>query len=221
MEAGSLNIGWVGRRLYDLIRLVLFIFYKAAFRFRHYGSENVPPEDGRGLIITPNHASYLDPPLIGISLKRRVTFLAKEYLFKNLIVGTVLRTVGAFPIKSEKDDFKSIRDLIRILKGGRCVVVFPEGTRSPDGNLQAPEGGVGFLAIKSRSWIVPVYLRGTYDAFPRHAKFFKPGPIDVFYGTPFVPADDAAIMASPDPYLAVSQRILNEITRLRDAAPPR
>ncbi len=87
---------------YRFIRDVLYILYKLLFRFKFYGSEQVPGEkDPRGVILAPNHASYLDPPLLGISLKRRVTYLAKSYLFDNLIVGFVLRSIGAYPIKTE------------------------------------------------------------------------------------------------------------------------
>ena len=117
---------------YWFIRNALFIAYKVCFSFRSAGSEKVPPEtDPRGVILAPNHASYLDPPILGISLKRRVTYLAKEYLFKHGFVGFVLRNIGAYPIKSESgNDFRSIRDLVRLLKDGHCVTVFPEGTRS-------------------------------------------------------------------------------------------
>src|SRR4051812_30184600 len=93
---------------YRLLQGVLFTSYKALFRLRIYGASHVPPpSDPRGVILAPNHASYLDPPILGISFRRRVTFLAKEYLFRNFFVGGVLRSIGAYPIKSQKDDFKS------------------------------------------------------------------------------------------------------------------
>ena len=154
---------------YHSISTALYILYKILFRLKACGTQNVPEEaDGRGVILAPNHASFLDPPILGVTLQRRVTFLAKEYLFKNFFVGTVLRGIGAYPIKSEKDDFRSIRDLIRLLKSGQCVVVFPEGTRSADGRMKEPESGIGFLAARSAAYVVPVYIRGSYEAFPGH-----------------------------------------------------
>lgn len=204
---------------YRFIRLVLYIAYRLCFRFRHYGSERVPQEaDGRGVILAPNHSSFLDPPILGISLKRPVTYLAKEYLFRAFFVGWVLRSIGACPIKSKADDFRSIRDLLRILKEGRCIVVFPEGTRSQDGRLKKPEGGVGFLAIKSKAWVVPVYIEGSFEAFPKGKKFFKCSPVSVRYGRPFIAAEDPALVADPDPYMAVSRKIMKEIESLQKEA---
>ncbi len=203
---------------YRSIRGVLYIFYRIFFRFRFYGTVNVPKDtDSRGVILAPNHASFLDPPILGIALERRVTYLAKEYLFKNFFVGAVLRGVGAYPIKSEKDDLRSIRDLIRLLKNGNCVVVFPEGTRSETGQMKAPEGGIGFLSAKSRSYVVPVYIRGSYEAYPKGAKFFRCAPVSVYFGEPFVPADHKVLMEEKDPYLAVAQEIMARIRKIKEA----
>lgn len=207
--------------IYGIIRFVLFIVYKALFGFQVRGAQNVPPaSDPRGVIFAPNHESYIDPPLTGISQKRRVTYLAKEYLFKHGFVGWVLRSIGAYPVHSEGgNDFKSIRDLVRLLKAGRCVTVFPEGTRSPDGQLQKAEGGIGFLALKSGAWVVPVFIDGTFEALPRDAKKIKRGPVKVLFGKAFVPAEDAAIQSAPDPYQAVGDRIMQEIRSLKDSVP--
>ncbi len=204
---------------YKAIRVVLFIVYRVLFNFKYFGAERVPSEaDSRGVILAPNHASYLDPPILGISLKRRVTYLAKEYLFKNRFVGLVLKGIGAFPIRTRTDDFRTLRELIRVLKEGRCVVVFPEGTRSSDGTLREAEGGVGFLAAKSTATVVPVYIKGTFEAFPRGADFFKCSPVEVHYGLPFVPAEDVALMSEADPYAAIGRRIMKEIKDLKEGA---
>ncbi len=203
--------------VYSFVRSVLFIGYKAVFSFRFFASEKVPAASyERGVILASNHASFLDPPILGISVKRHVTYLAKEYLFKPLFLGWLLRSVGALPIKTQSDDFKSIRQLIRILKNRGCIVVFPEGTRSPDGALREAEVGVGFLAIKSGAVVVPVYIRGSYEAFPRQKKMFTPKPVSVYYGDPFVPALDKDILSNPDPYKAVGQRIMAEIKILKE-----
>jgi 1-acyl-sn-glycerol-3-phosphate acyltransferase len=202
--------------VYWTVRFVLFIGYKVFFRFRYFGAENVPSEKNpRGVILAPNHASFLDPPILGISLGRPVTFLAKEYLFRAFFVGWILRSVGAFPIRTEADDFRSIRDLIRKLKDSACVVIFPEGTRALDGVLREAESGVGFLAMKSKAAVVPVYIEGTFEAFPKGVKMFRCRPVRVFYGNPFVPAEDPEILKAQDPYAAVSARIMEEIKFIR------
>ena len=204
--------------VYGAVKSILFVLYKFFFNFKYFGSEKVPLDMERGLILAPNHESFLDPPMLAMSLKRRVTYLAKEYLFRAFFVGWLLRSIGAFPIKTKADDFRSIRELIKILKLGHCLVVFPEGTRSHDGNMKEAEAGVGFLAIKSEAAVVPVYIDGSFEAFPKGAKFFKFWPIRVYYGTPFIPAKDEGIMASQDPYMVVGQRIMAEIKKLAEEA---
>lgn len=200
--------------VYQIVKAVCFVLYKLFFRFSSHGSDEVP-NDSRGVILAPNHASYLDPPLLGISLKRRVTYLAKDYLFKAFFVGWILRSVEALPIKSEADDFKSIRQLLKALKDGKCIVVFPEGTRSFTGELQPAEQGVGFLAAKSAAWVVPVYISGTYEAYPKGAKGFKCAKVSVRYGKAFIPAEDKNLMAQANPYQATADRIMEDIKRLK------
>ncbi len=203
---------------YRLVCFVLYIICRLFFRIRYFGTENVP-QDSRGVILAPNHASYLDPPVLGTALMRPITFLAKDYLFRVFIFGQALRWLGVLPIKSdEKNDFKSIRQLLRALAHGRCIVVFPEGTRSQDGEFQNPESGIGFLAVKSKAWVVPVYIRGTFEAYPRHAKIFRSHPVRAFFGKAFIPGEEPAILSAPDPYQAVGQRIMNEIRALKDSA---
>ncbi len=201
---------------YWLVRNALFIFYKVLFRFRYFGSANVPgKKDPRGVILAPNHASYLDPPAIGVSLGRRVTFLAKDYLFKHGFVGWILRGIGAYPIKSDSgNDFRSIRDLVRILKRGACVAIFPEGTRSADGSLREPEGGIGFLAMKSGAWVVPAYIQGSYEAMPRGTSGVRMKPVKIFYGEAFLATEERFGIES-GAYMAVSRHIMDEIRKLK------
>lgn len=201
---------------YWLTKIVLSITYKLFFGLKAFGLENIPNDD-RGVIFAPNHASYLDPPLIGVSTERHVTYLAKEYLFRVLILGTMLRWLGVLPIKSESQDFRSMRQLLRILKGGKRMVIFPEGTRSLDGNFKSVEGGVGFLALKGETWVVPTYIRGTFEALPKGAKWFKCAPVRIYYGKPFIPSADTTLLSNQDPYLAVSEKIMAEIKKINEA----
>ncbi len=205
--------------VYRTAWIVLFIIYKIFFRFKVHGRENVPKGE-RGIILTPNHQSYLDPPLVGISLRRPVTYLAKDYLFKAPLLGLVIRALGAIPIKSEnkKSDLGSIRQLLKNLQAGKQILVFPEGTRSWDGQFQKPEEGVGFLAIKSKAHVVPAYIHGTFAAYPKGAKWFKCRQVNIFFGRSFIPAEDENLLKQADPYLAVSEKIMQEIEKIKAAA---
>ncbi len=127
-----------------------------------------------------------------------------------------MRLIGALPVKSETNDFKSVRELLRVLKAGGCVTVFPEGTRSVDGDLKVAEDGIGFLALKSGAWVAPAYIEGTFEAFPRAAKFFKCRPVKMYYGKAFIPAEDKEILSSPEPYKAASRRIMADIAGIRE-----
>ena len=201
---------------YKLTQIVLLALYRLFFNFKIYGAENVPA-DHRGVILAPNHASYIDPPILGISLKRPITYLAKEYLFKKPVLSRLICWLGSIPIKSQTDDFRTIRQLVRALKEGKHILLFPEGTRSLDGNFRDPEGGVGFLALKSGAAVVPVYISGTFDAWPKGAKWFRCKPVRVYFGKPFVPAMEKDLVWHKDPYLAVGQRIMSEIKKIKEA----
>lgn len=201
---------------YRLAQVVHLIPYRLFFGFRSFGAENVP-DDGRGVILAPNHASFLDPPAVAIAVWKPSTFLAKDYLFQKPLLGRMMRWLGILPIKTASEDIRSIRQLLRILKGGGRVVVFPEGTRSLDGRLQdVKEQGIGFLALKSKAYVVPVYVQGTYEVLPRGAKGFRRHPVRVHIGKAFLPGEDKELLAKENPYLAASQRIMDEIKKIKE-----
>ena len=199
---------------YRLAQFVLFSLYRILFDYKVYGTENVP-EDSRAVIFAPNHASNLDPPIVGMTLKTPTHYYARDYLFKVFGLGTALTWLGTLPIKGDGTDFHSVRQMLRALKEGKRLVIFPEGTRSADGELHEAEGGTGFLAINSKAYVVPVYIQGTYEAYPRSAKFFRCKPVRVYFGKPFIPAEDPEVMAAADPYLATGRRIMAEIKRMK------
>ena len=204
--------------VYKTTQTVLFIFYKLFFGLKAYGRQNIPA-DGRGIIFASNHASFLDPPIFGVTVKKHIAYLAKDYLYKPFLFGSIMHWLGTLPIKSDSNsqDFRTVRDLLRVLSDGEGIVMFPEGTRTADGEFQKPEGGVGFLAMKSKAWVMPVYIKGTYEAFPRHRKFFRCHPVTITYGKPFIPAEDPAFKGRHDPYLAVAEKIMEEIKKIKDS----
>lgn len=135
---------------YYLGRFLFRIIFKTLFRFKVIGKSNLP--EG-GFIIASNHNSLIDPPLVGSALKQPVYFMAKKELFRIPVFGTIISSTHAFPIDREYPVMSSIRKAINLLKSGKVLLVFPEGTRK----LEAKKirGGVALLAHKANVPVVP------------------------------------------------------------------
>ncbi len=165
-------LGWAGWR-------AIFLLY---FRYRVFNPERVPASGS--VILASNHASFIDPPLVGAGLYRSINYLARESLFRFPIVGWVLRNVNAVPVDRDGGGAKGLKAILdRLLKGGG-IVLFPEGTRTRDGKLQPARSGIGLTVIKSDAPVIPVRVFGTFEAYGRHARFPKPLRIAVKYGQP-------------------------------------
>jgi 1-acyl-sn-glycerol-3-phosphate acyltransferase len=151
--------------IYRLGYTISKVVAKLGFRLRTYGRENLI-EDGPA-ILASNHASYLDPPLVGVSCRKDVYFLARKSLFERPVIGPLIAQLNTVPVDRDRGDIGAVRALIKLLKSGNRVLVFPEGTRSKDGNLQPARAGVGLLIAKSLAPVVPVRVFGSYAALPR------------------------------------------------------
>jgi len=135
-----------------------------------------------GMVIASNHLSNWDPVIIGVYLRRRLNFMAKEELFFNKLFGKIIRIHGAFPVKRGKADVQALKQALKILKNQEALCLFPEGTRSKTGELGEFQQGVAMIALKSGAKIQPVALRGTENAF----KKFRP-EITIIIGEAFDP----------------------------------
>ncbi len=156
--------------------------FKIYFRWRVYNPERVP-ETGP-VILAANHASFIDPPLVGAGLPRDINYLARESLFRFPGIGALLRSWNSVPVDREGGGAAGLKKILdRLLEGG-AIILFPEGTRSRDGKLQPARSGIGLTAIKSDAVVVPVRVFGTYEAYGRHMRFPRPRPVAVKYGEP-------------------------------------
>jgi len=141
------------------------------------------PKTG-GVILAPNHISYLDPPIAGAALRRQVRFMAKEELFRVPVLGSLIKAVGAFPVKRGTADRAAFRQAVSLLEAGEVVCIFPEGTRSLDGSLQPAEPGFGMMVLRSRVPVLPVALSGTNRVLRRGSGFLHFAKIRVNVGEP-------------------------------------
>jgi 1-acyl-sn-glycerol-3-phosphate acyltransferase len=146
------------------------------------GKENV--KKVKGAIFAVNHASFLDPVFAGCALPRPMYYLARKTLVKNKFCEKILRQVNAVPFNRDTADSGTIKYIIQLLKEDKLVLVFPEGTRSYDGKLQSAHLGIGLIAIKANVPIIPAYIRGSYDVWPRHKKIFRIAKVAVTIGEP-------------------------------------
>lgn len=170
----SYRIGWICYR-------TAFRFY---FRWRVFNAERVP---GTGAVILAcNHASFLDPPLVGAALKRDINYLARENLFRFPILGTILRSWNVVPVDREGGGAKGLKTILDRLLAGNGIILFPEGTRTRDGKLQPVRAGIGLTVIKSMAPVVPVRVFGTYQAYGRHLRLPRPYRVAVKFGRPML-----------------------------------
>jgi len=139
-----------------------------------FGKENLI-EKGQ-LIIASNHASFYDPLLLGCTYDRPLSFMARQSLFSNRKFSRFIREVFAFPLARGADSKKALRMFEERLKRDLAVVLFPEGTRSHDGHYRVSDSAVGMLSVRTGAPVQPVYLMGTWHAWPRQAKWlwFRP-----------------------------------------------
>ena len=185
------------------VRLVLGLFFRA----RAYGQHNLPREGG-GLLLS-NHQSFLDPVLVGAGMPRLLTYMARDTLFRNPLLGTWLRLVNTFPVRRGRPDTMSIRRAIEHLTAGRLLLMFPEGTRTRDGELQTVKAGFNLLARRAGVPIIPVAVDGAYLAWPRSHRLPRPRRIRVMYGR-IIPADELAKLSDRE----AADRVHGEIAVL-------
>lgn len=146
---------------YRISRLAVRLFWRIFFGLRIYGRENLRYREH--FIFASNHISYADPPIVGCGLNREVSFVAKKELFRNRLFGWLISTYNAIPIDRDEIDRRTLRLIISKLKCGESVLMFPEGTRSRDGELRTFKGGVGFLSLHTGVTIVPTFIKGSNE----------------------------------------------------------
>jgi len=183
---------------------------KTFFNYRVIGAKNIIEEGP--CVIAANHASFFDPPLAGVACQRAIHYLARKSLLDWPVIGGILPELNVIPVDQKNADRSALMAAIRVVRAGGAILVFPEGTRSADGRLQAAQPGVGMIVAKTGAPVVPMRIFGSFEAFPRNRKFPRRVTISVVVGKPlqFPPEE----ISKRDIYQKTSDRIMDAVARL-------
>jgi len=178
----------MNRFLFLLGQVVCGILFCLLFRLEVRGREHIPRRGAA--LVAANHTSFLDPPLVGRAFfPRPLRYVARVSVFETPVIGWLVRHLGAIPLEHEGFAI-ALRDVVSLLRQGEAVLIFPEGTRSPDGRLQAGKAGIGFLARKAGCPVIPVSIRGASRALPRGRGLIRPVHVRVTIGAPMRFSDE-------------------------------
>jgi 1-acyl-sn-glycerol-3-phosphate acyltransferase len=171
---------------------------------RATGREHFPTTGG--VLLISNHLSYYDVFVLGVLLPRMLNYVARSTLFTPLL-GPLIRSVGGFPIQRDGMGAQGLKETLKRLRGGAVVTFFPEGTRSPSGELGALKPGIATLASRAGVPVVAAGIAGTYQSWPRGRAFPRPHPIRIHYGRPITPDQLDGLSAD-----AVLERLAQELS---------
>ena len=197
---------WIG---YNLSRVIGRLCFRLRIMHRERMIQTGP------VILAMNHQSYLDPPLAGIACDRAIYFLARRTLMDLPLFRWLLPKLNVIPVNQEGIDRSALKALIRVLKSGNAALVFPEGARTLDGNLQPAQPGVGLVIAKTLAPVVPMRIFGAHQALPRGGGGLHFVPITIVVGEPifFTPVERES--PATNRYEQISQRVMDAIAALR------
>lgn len=207
MKRARVNLWfWAG---YGLSALVARIFFRLRIVHRERRILTGP------VILAMNHQSYLDPPLAGISSGREMYFLARKTLLDVPVLGWLLPRLNVVPVDQEGTDRSALKALIRIVRAGHGTVVFPEGSRTMDGNLQPALPGLGFVIAKTLAPVVPMRIFGAHEALPRGGGRLRFPRITIVYGEPIRFTEADLQPRGKELYQRLSERVMEAIAELK------
>lgn len=193
---------------YRLVQCLVAVLLSAFYGLRATGRKNIPAS-GPALLIS-NHLSYLDVFLLGILLPRPLNYVARSTLFVPG-VGAFIRSVGGFPIQRDGLGASGMKETLRRLRNGGIVLLFPEGTRSRDGDLGEIKAGIALLASRAKVAVIPAAVAGTFESWSRSQPIPIPHPLRVHFGPP-IPSETIGAL-EPDAVVALIRDRLLECQR--------
>ena len=195
---------FVGRMLYDSLWVLCRTFGIALFGIRYRFAEPLPLTGG--LLVLASHQSHLDPLLLGLVCERRLSSLARSSLFRWGPFGAIIAALDAISIDREASPVAAMKLMIRKLRGGGALTIFPEGTRTRDGRLGEVKSGFALVAKRAGVPILPVAIVGAWECWPRTRWLPRPGRIRLEFGA-LIPAGEVARMDDKTLVALVTQRL--------------
>lgn len=201
---------------YDFLRVVFRLIGVAFFRVRVFDRQCIPKSGGA--LVVSNHQSHLDPILVGLSCDRRLNFVARDTLFGFPPFRWLIYSLDAIPIDREGIGLGGLKESLRRLKAGEMLLIFPEGTRTPDGDVGHLKPGFLALARRSKVPLLPVAIDGAFDSWPKRNLLPGLAVIHVRYAKPLSPdevsrLDDASLLAEVDHRIRQCHALTREIRR--------
>jgi 1-acyl-sn-glycerol-3-phosphate acyltransferase len=196
-----------------LCKTIVWVLVSIFYRHRVYGKEHIPKGGG---IIASNHSSFLDPPLIGISCPGKIYFLARDTLFRFPAFAWLLRQLAVHPLRRGKGNINAFKKAMELVQSGKKVVLFPEGSRSPNGQLQEGQAGIGMLVQRTCCQVIPVYVYGTFEAWNSRRKFPKfIGKTACIFGSP-IPYAECVQEEKKGAQAMIVAKIMDKIAELKE-----
>ncbi len=198
--------------IYSIAQRFSFIYFKVFHDFKVIGLHNIPSQGP--FILASNHLSFLDPPALGCKVNRNLHYFARDSLFIGPL-GFLITRLNSIPVNRGQLDLTTLRSTLKVLKNGDPLLVFPEGTRSPDGKLGEPKKGLGLLVLKSKCPVLPARIRGSHEILGKGKLIPRVGrKLLISYGS-LISFDSFSSMSGESAkYELVSQFVMKEIDKL-------
>ena len=208
------NQFWSTNRLYRWSHRLTYLFCKVMGDIEARGVHNIPREGGA--LIVANHVSLLDPLFVGSVANREMHYMARSDLFGVPGLSKLIRTYNAFPVNRGRPDIGALRKTIPLLKAGNAVLIFPEGTRSWDGELGKAHDGSCFIAHHANVPTIPVYHRGAEKLLPRGSMRLRRAKLDLAFGEPIDFSGIVETDVKREMYQKMGVRMIDALVKLRD-----
>ena len=202
--------------VYGILWVLFGAIGRLCFRYRVVGAV---PKTG-GFIVAANHASYLDIPFLGCGIRRRAWYLGRSDLFSVPGGKAICQWLGWIPLRTGRLDRDAFGKAVSLIKEGKIVVIFPEGSRSSDGRLQSPKPGIGVIVAQTGCPVIPAYLKGTYDVLPMGTMWPHFRPVTVSYGETITFSRNGEHGEGKQFYQEVSRTVMSRIASLGGVESP-